>query len=314
LVILWDSEYFQRGWCVYELASFVALNPNGRIITLPLKASAGKVALNLAYFVGHAIVLMWPFVFDCSFLVAIVTAAFLSGVLVMASFDWYQRDVVALQSQFDEFDFNETKITVESDREAIVESIKEMYPNGGVAEFNRIVRTKVKQVMLNEFCKQRCGISYRHALIAAFPAFCGGLACLSSYRHTPTPFQLCVLVFNVTFTFAVHPLVLALCWSLLQRGTGTQDAGHKIRLRRYISGAAVVSMLMVLSFTIVLYLPGAVATGQLRIPSHSETSQAMLGNPWSAVAISCVVGFAYWPVCIWFFWPRNAKKHLESNV
>jgi len=36
MVILWDPLYFTRGWCGYELASYLALNTKGRIRLLPL--------------------------------------------------------------------------------------------------------------------------------------------------------------------------------------------------------------------------------------------------------------------------------------
>jgi hypothetical protein len=134
LVILWDHRYLQRGWCVYELASFIALNPQGRIVILPLKMSVAKLYINLVSFLGHAISInMWHLHSSMLFsLAAVGIGTFCAGVVGIVAFEWYQREIVALQLQLDDFDFKKTQITVESDRESIVTSITEMYPNGGV--------------------------------------------------------------------------------------------------------------------------------------------------------------------------------------
>jgi len=61
-VMLWDQTYFQRIWCVFEIAIFLALCPEGSVIGVPIALYTMEIVLGICgsiWFVGWGILVVF---------------------------------------------------------------------------------------------------------------------------------------------------------------------------------------------------------------------------------------------------------------
>eukprot|EP00928_Gymnodinium_smaydae_P063183 TRINITY_DN4684_c0_g1_i1.p1 TRINITY_DN4684_c0_g1~~TRINITY_DN4684_c0_g1_i1.p1 ORF type:complete len:580 (+),score=39.59 TRINITY_DN4684_c0_g1_i1:78-1817(+) len=164
MLIMWDQTYFERVWCVFEIAVFLALNPGGQIRLHPiamycsevyvsfllilwcwsfaLVLSLGMLAPQVDWIIrlGVPNTLVLPFFLFLPTWV-IITAALLYG---YRPFMRARDDIVR---QLKQFTVATAKCFDERDRAYIQETICTVY--GSTDEFEKVVRTKVQRIVSN---------------------------------------------------------------------------------------------------------------------------------------------------------------------
>merc|ERR1719217_375327 len=112
------------------------------------------------YFPHHSIALFFGFVWlEFAF---ILTAVAKSG-------EAYANNMATMINMIENYHIEDAQMTVQNDRDIILKSIKEMYPKGGVDEFDNKIHTEIYQVVMREFKMQRSPFSYRNSMLAGFP-------------------------------------------------------------------------------------------------------------------------------------------------
>merc|ERR1719161_47050 len=113
--------------------------------------------------------IIWPFIPG---LVGFTTTIFLAWwpTACILSFrgEAFANNMAMLISQIEAFEISEAQVQEDSDRQMILRHIDQMFPEGGDKEFDSLVRTDVKRVVIEEFSLQRAPISYRIAMIANY--------------------------------------------------------------------------------------------------------------------------------------------------
>jgi len=307
MIILWDPLYFSRGWCGYELASYLALNAEGCVRVIPLSLQVEIAAVNVYFLFGMASFLMlWPFIpapWGHNFLVFLSMG--MCFVFLAFSGEKYQKSRATLLSQINAFDITKADVQVEQDRKVIVSHIEAMYPNGGVLAFNKTVRTEIKSVVVKESSAQFSHISYKTAFLMSTPGMAFCMSGLSSFRHLPAPFQVAYLIYGTTNAGAQFPVAAAVAMLLGGRFAkyASQPDAAGIGLRHFYAGT-ITSAGFTLWNTMLFHLPLGIAAGVL--PQISA-------QPWHGPLIGASVSAITWSMAAWIFKPKT-KPQLQRSL
>lgn len=178
----------------------------------------------------------------------------------------------------------------------------EMYPDGGIAKFNYMVRTNIKNIVLKEVSQRHCPIPYRDALVATSPL----TYALVSFTNgcSPVNSQVVFLSGAITCSFAIGPLLLAMCMRCAQSCATQLESGHGFRLRaRRFCSAAAISVVFEVCNHAAASLPGSVAADKISFPTL---------DPVSGVGLILGLSLLFWLACIYFYWPRHERTHAVS--
>lgn len=298
-IVLWDSEYFTRGWCAYELASYCADRSNASVSLIPIGLYTMAATIQVYYSVGFAIFyVLWPV------LPGIMGFNIISGlaglpvfILCAVTGEYYADELGQLASQLQSFDIHNCRFTVETDRAAVMGAVGQLYPNGGAERFNKFVRNDLTRKVLATFCTRRSLMSYRLAVITQLPALCGYIGFVSSMRHAPFPYQVAYSVYSVTCVVALYPLTIAGCMSaagrLASRRAAPVAGGASTFLRwQHLIVGICTDVLFVIALDLTYCLPCGVGAGTL--PWVSE-------QPWHGVLISLALSLLLGIAAVAFF-------------
>eukprot|EP00440_Ansanella_granifera_P006451 gb/GFBE01006996.1/.p1 GENE.gb/GFBE01006996.1/~~gb/GFBE01006996.1/.p1 ORF type:complete len:567 (+),score=82.49 gb/GFBE01006996.1/:1-1701(+) len=161
--LAWDSTYFERLWCVFEVAVFLSLNETGTLTFVPSSLYMQEFvmvivvqAMQVLTGALHALNLLQPvvkFAADLGipdFLIQplLVHGSMVVGLIpVVYSIRKFGRDHEAILQQLQDFTFANAKCARPEDRVFVQHIIEELY--GSTEGFEHVVRTKVRQVILD---------------------------------------------------------------------------------------------------------------------------------------------------------------------
>lgn len=126
LIIAWDPLYFSRTWCVYELAMFRGIFPNGRLTVLPIKFYTAMLVIhfgNAASCVAYLAI--WPLLGDTSIPTMLCMSAYFAVAAKLG--EELEMEQRTLDRELASFDFNAAEVQVESDKRQIVASIEAIW-------------------------------------------------------------------------------------------------------------------------------------------------------------------------------------------
>jgi hypothetical protein len=122
IFIMWDSMYFTRGWCCFELAVFKALRPDDPIRIFPVELQMVMIfqglLITLMAYVQLWLSPVFPGVWGWD--VTTSTCVFILSVTQASSASKCTADRKELIEQLETFDIEQAKMTVESDRTVIL--------------------------------------------------------------------------------------------------------------------------------------------------------------------------------------------------
>jgi len=303
-VVLWDSGYFTRGWCAFELASYCADRLNVSVSLTPIGPYTMAAAIQVYYSFGFAIFYaLWPCLPGVwGFNVITSLAGLPVFILSAATGEYYAEDLKLLTSQLQGFDITNCGFTMETDRATVMDAVGRLYPKGGFERFNNTVRKELQRTVLATFSRQRSLISYRLAVVTQLPALCGYIGFVSSMRHAPLPYQVAYSVYAITCVVALYPLTMAGCMSAAARLANRRTvslaggAAPALRWQHFFVGLCT-AVLFIVALDLTYYLPCGVAAGTL--PQVSE-------QPWHGVLLSVALNLVIGIASVGFF--RETRK------
>eukprot|EP00928_Gymnodinium_smaydae_P044007 TRINITY_DN29389_c2_g5_i1.p1 TRINITY_DN29389_c2_g5~~TRINITY_DN29389_c2_g5_i1.p1 ORF type:complete len:545 (+),score=48.54 TRINITY_DN29389_c2_g5_i1:81-1637(+) len=183
MLIMWDKTYFQRLWCMYELAIFLASKETEKIVNLqPIDLGYfefwGSIAGNLVILVGSLLSHSGIFGFLSRSLlemgvppIEVIFALHMPliwifsfvYIRVLRKFAYSRADLIQVLDTFSE---ENCLCSCESDRAFVVESIRIIY--GSVNNFNDVVKKEIGARIRSE-ASASLTIRYLHVLAAMMP-------------------------------------------------------------------------------------------------------------------------------------------------
>mmetsp|Transcript_41305 Transcript_41305/g.96351 ORF Transcript_41305/g.96351 Transcript_41305/m.96351 type:complete len:644 (-) Transcript_41305:66-1997(-) len=175
LRILFSAPYFSRLWCVFEVAAYKKLNPQGRIKFRPLFVEAVVVGLMLSAYCFCFIFMAWRILDEDGLEAdAWVFAAFASWFvpLGIATYGLRRifREKYRLLSELEEFDLDYVHCSEQFDRDFIHAAIVKWY--GSKANFTTYVRCGLKDELATSLFAARIPHEYLLLILTPFLSLC----------------------------------------------------------------------------------------------------------------------------------------------
>ena len=233
MIVLWDPTYFDRLWCVYELAAINHFSPEAPIHVLPssmalfaLLIHVFLVPLCVSYLIG-----MWWLGMPGGQAYTIAQIRFVWRIpfyVIVSRFGQSLRDAQhELRAHLATFDVRRAQCSLDADRKAILRAIDQRMFAGGLDEFNALVRTKLTDVVNASLHSQRAMLPYVVVLFIVLPFGFVKLATVRMLTDVPkfddgAPWVLVITLAFVSFTiiFLNIPLGIALTLYLAPRRRG----------------------------------------------------------------------------------------------
>eukprot|EP00438_Fugacium_kawagutii_P001395 Skav209313 [mRNA] locus=scaffold994:492784:495269:+ [translate_table: standard] len=173
LRVLWSPPLLSRLWCVFELAAYRKVNPEGRIIIAPIKTEFCACLMFLWWQVSSMGLWLWivrPYRPDDGNLIPAVLAALVACcTLIPASAHviWYNhKNSARLRSQLANFDVMNVDCSSDFDREWIHDAIITWY--GSLEAFSEHVRGPFSQEVL-DLIRIGGSLSYHYVILPLCP-------------------------------------------------------------------------------------------------------------------------------------------------
>lgn len=185
MLILWDTTYFYRLWCVFEVAVYLSLKPNGLVTIVPITLYCAEVVLSMAtcatmfgYGVGVCTGIVPAVISHISqWLSPLATLAWtmmastwMLLVVMVLALRVFLRARLDMLLQLDTFSCDNAMCFAESDREAVVTTIIDLY--GSPVAFDTFARNQVRKEV-EEHLGPAVGLSYRFLLKILMPFAAG---------------------------------------------------------------------------------------------------------------------------------------------
>ena len=179
LRVLWSPPLLSRLWCVFEIAAFRKLNPDGRIVIAPVSNDVSECILFLWWQV--ACFAYWQAragpdggnPSEMLLVVAVASATFLPAMVLAV---WQQQKSSAqLRSELANFDVMNVNCSSDFDREYIHDAIITWY--GSLEAFSAHMRGPFSQEVLN-LLERSAGVSFHYVYLPITPLVC---LCLDNF-------------------------------------------------------------------------------------------------------------------------------------
>ncbi|CAE7359424.1 unnamed protein product [Symbiodinium sp. CCMP2456] len=204
LRILWSKPYLSRLWCVFEIAAYRFINPNGKITLAPLFFETGIAMLWLGQ-CAIMIIYIQLLMVDAAlprFMTIPAIAPFVIMVHVL------RRNLLAKQELFaslDNFDVDKAECAKEFDREFVLQAIENWY--GSREAFTDYVRGPLRKELL---AKANSGLPLQYIFVIVSPTLSLGIDILLGIIKSGLPLRfifcyvLSILFGAVLFSGAVQ--------------------------------------------------------------------------------------------------------------
>lgn len=312
LIVLWDKHYFTRGWCVYELAMYKVLRPDGKVRLLPIDLHTSFFVLQIWLAVNMILVsLLVTQVADGRFYKPLFNGV---QAFLIYTFEAYVADTFLgtrslLLSQMDSFDMDETKVEIEEDRLQILASINDLFP-GGVQGFNNYVRFVLRRTILDELFSQRVPISYRFALSSQWPLvpFLLGRF-LPLMLQAPQQYIVYFTVYAACSIFTINPSLMGLVFGLVERWDSRhgEDRDPGLRWVHVAAGGCIGSALGLIEFV----HENIMAT--VSVSAGGSMYSTRLGE-WLGPCLAAVSALFWLGITLYFFMPTKPLLMSEPGL
>lgn len=273
MVVLWQPVYFQRGWCVFELAAFLHMNKGRANITfIPLKLPLCALALNLFHFAATlALAIMLPptflsrrhaswtaanirevaqpfYMFAAWTLMSGFCVYLLPAFLLWRFCKEHSKDRQLLLDQLQRFSWAEARCFALSDRMFICGAIERWF--GSVAAFERYVRKELSREV-TALLVQQGPMPYHCVLAGSIPhTFFAAMAIVLAFQHGEGQVAWHMVCSGIGITLFTDAIAMNLTVRLASTSFGDFAEGRSCR-SRYLAGPVATSLLFALSNAIV---------------------------------------------------------------
>jgi hypothetical protein len=208
-------SYLSRLWCVFEIAAFLRLHPDGEVVLRAPMFDSILALLAMLSWVGSLTYLLFLYAFNSQVWAVLAVVALISVVFHSLRCCMYQSQ--ALRDQLSSFNALKGECEEAADRILIVQSIRTWF--GSTAAFNTFVQQKVGPQM-EQLIKKNVSISHGQALLCCSLApFClelGHLVCLAHFRSFDAEMLCHIVQATATIVFFI-PLAARMMLGLAHR-------------------------------------------------------------------------------------------------